>query len=679
MISARSSFVFALLVLSAPVALRAQATTPAGTAPLPAAALAPGGAPMNVDLRNHFGLPGVTGTVVQFNTVLGRFNFELFADTPLSSANFLGYVNSGAYNNTIIHRSVAGFVIQGGGYTYSVTATHIPTSPAVRNEFRRSNLRGTVAMAKLGGNPDSATSEWFVNLGDNSANLDNQNGGFTVFARVLGNGMSVVESIAALPVGNVNFGATGTLENVPLRNVTAGQTQLLLQNLIGVTSASVIPVYPTGGGAAVLTFSAVSGDPAVVEAVVTDSVLTLTPGAAGSASVTVTATDTNGASASRTVTVTVATAAGPSAPVIVAQPPAQIPLAAGTRPTLALTVAATGNPAPTYQWRRNGVDLDGQRSATCVLANIDASAAGTYTCVVRNASGSSESRAATVTFAGVAPADAGRLVNLSILSALAADETMTMGTVLGGAGTGGNKALLARVAGPSLTPLGVADVLPDPRMALLAAGATAALASNDDWGGTPALDAAFRAVGAFPYASAGSKDAALHQPELPAGGYTVRLGETQGRPGVGIAELYDATPRTAVTTATPRLVNVSVLKLIAAEAPLTAGFVIGGTTARTVLVRGIGPGLAAFGVTETMSDPQLTLFGADAAKLAENDNWGGAAALATVSEAVGAFAIASGTSNDAMLLLTLPPGSYTVRLDGKGAAGTALVEVYEVP
>ncbi len=681
MISARSHAALAALALLATPALRAQATTPTATAPIAPATLAPGGPPTTVDLRNHFGLPGVTGTLVQFNTVMGRFNVELRADAaPRHVANFLSYVQSGAYSDSFFHRAAAleagGIsIVQGGGYrsTGGSTVSAIPKLAPVPLEYNLPNARGTLAAARTS-DINSATSEWYFNVRDNTTNLGPLNGGgYTVFGRVLGNGLAVLERIAALPLTN----AGAPFNELPVRDFTGGTVSP--SNLVIVTSVAVIPLYPSGAGAAALAFSASSANPALVEAAIADSVLTLTPRTAGTTNVTVTATDTNGASASRTFIVTVTAEAGPTAPAFVTQPPAQIRLAAGARHTLALAVTATGTPAPTYQWRRNGVDLDDQRRATCVLVNADASAAGAYTCVVRNANGTVESRATTVSFASVEPVEAGRLVNLSILSTLAPAETMIMGTVLGGAGTRGSKSVLARVAGPALAQLGVADVLPDPQMGIRSSETGRTLAVNDDWGGTETLVSVFRGVGAFPFAAVDSKDAALFQPTLGDGGYTVEFGDTQGRPGIAIAELYDATPRPAFSTVTPRLINVSVRKQIPGDTPLTAGFVIDGETARTVLVRGIGPGLAAFGVPETLSDPQLMLFGADATKLAENDQWGGAPALAAASEAVGAFAIAGGTSNDAMLLLTLPPGSYTVRLDGKGAGGAALVEVYEVP
>jgi hypothetical protein len=124
-----------------------------------------------------------------------------------------------------------------------------------------------------------------------------------------------------------------------------------------------------------------------------------------------------------------------------------------------------------------------------------------------------------------------------------------------------------------------------------------------------------------------------------------------------------------------------VRKQIDAGASLTVGFVIGGNTARTVLVRAIGPGLAAFGVPGTMPDPQLALFNSSQVRMVENDNWGGDPQITNASTSVGAFAIADAAGKDAMMLTTLAPGGYTVQVNGvpNTGGGSALVEVYEVP
>lgn len=152
-------------------------------------------------------LPAAAKTV-RIATALGYVHIALLDDvTPLTVANFLGYVHDGDYDGTFLHRSIPGFILQGGGWGFANgRAFHIPADPPVANEFARSNLRGTVAMAKLPGDPDSATSEWFVNLADNSANLDAQNGGFTVFGEVVCDGMDVVDALAGLRV--LNAGAT---------------------------------------------------------------------------------------------------------------------------------------------------------------------------------------------------------------------------------------------------------------------------------------------------------------------------------------------------------------------------------------------------------------------------------------------------------------------------------------
>lgn len=159
-------------------------------------------------------------TVVEFRTVMGNIQVNLFDDTtPITVENFLDYVNSGAYANSIIHRSVEDFVVQGGGYVYSdaLPLDAIPVGLAIQNEPELSNVAGTIAMAKVANNPNSATSQFYFNLADNSQNLDVQNGGFTVFGQVLGNGMEILQEIQNLPVFNMG----GVASSIPLRNYSA--------------------------------------------------------------------------------------------------------------------------------------------------------------------------------------------------------------------------------------------------------------------------------------------------------------------------------------------------------------------------------------------------------------------------------------------------------------------------
>jgi len=177
-------------------------------------------------------------SVVRFSSNVGDIDMELFdTETPLTVANFLFYVNAGLYTQSFIHRSVPGFVIQGGGFGLNGTMiVPVPTNAAVPNEPGISNLRGTVAMAKLGDNPDSATSQWFINLKDNSQNLDEQNGGFTVFGRVVGNGMAVADRIAAF----ATYNATGQL-GVAFGELPLQSASLTINNLILFSTVRALP------------------------------------------------------------------------------------------------------------------------------------------------------------------------------------------------------------------------------------------------------------------------------------------------------------------------------------------------------------------------------------------------------------------------------------------------------
>jgi peptidyl-prolyl cis-trans isomerase A (cyclophilin A) len=139
-------------------------------------------------------------TIVEFETSQGKFKINLHDQTtPKTVENFLKYINDGDYDNTVVHRLLPNFIIQAGGKKFDgdFPLTSIDVDGFVKNEPVYSNVRGTIAMAKQPGNPNSATSQWFVNYKDNSANLDVQNGGFTVFGEVI-EGMDVLDSLALL-------------------------------------------------------------------------------------------------------------------------------------------------------------------------------------------------------------------------------------------------------------------------------------------------------------------------------------------------------------------------------------------------------------------------------------------------------------------------------------------------
>ncbi len=152
--------------------------------------------------------------IVVVTTPLGVFRMQLHPqEAPITTLNFRRYIGDGDYTDSFIHRSAFLFdsgvdVIQGGGYTIDQQGnkTPVPADPAILNEPGASNLRGTVAMAR-GAGVNSATSQWYINLSNSNASLDNVNGGFTVFAHVL-NGLSVADAIHDLD--RVNIGGAFT-------------------------------------------------------------------------------------------------------------------------------------------------------------------------------------------------------------------------------------------------------------------------------------------------------------------------------------------------------------------------------------------------------------------------------------------------------------------------------------
>jgi cyclophilin family peptidyl-prolyl cis-trans isomerase len=242
-------------------------------------------------------------SAVRVSTTLGDMDFILFNNaTPATVANFMSYANAGKYNNVAFHRSIPGFVVQSGGFSGTGVGsnfTSVVTSPAVTNEPGLSNLRGTIAMAKVSGNPNSATSQFFVNVDDNTGNLDYQNGGFSVFGRVAGEGMTVADTINFLPSATYNLFLNGSatptsFDDFPMNAPTAppSMDQTKVVKILSVASIPTLSYAITG-----------NTQPDVATAAIVNGELRVTGLHGGQTTITVTATDLDNLTASQNVAI----------------------------------------------------------------------------------------------------------------------------------------------------------------------------------------------------------------------------------------------------------------------------------------------------------------------------------------------------------------------------------------
>jgi hypothetical protein len=380
----------------------------------------------------------------------------------------------------------------------------------------------------------------------------------------------------------------------------------------------------------------------------------------------------NGSDSAYTFTqfVTLRAPAGPA----LLSPPTSRTVLAGTAVTF--NVSASGNPPPTFQWFREGLPIAGATNASFTLAAPSVLDAGTYRVVATNALGSVASPDFTLT---VTPSTS-RMINFSVLAQAGGGSTLTVGFTV----AGGPKNVLVRGLGPTLSAVGVAGILTDPQLTLFrhAGGSTVALMSNNDWSTATnknALLSATTRLTGLPFISDPSRDCAV----LPAlnfdGGYSVQIAGADASSGLALVEVYDA------DSGTPsRLGNISALTPVGPGTSLTAGFVISGTTRKTVLIRAVGPALEKVGVSGVLPDPQLTLFrqGTTPIPILTNNDWHTAANKA---EVLSASAITVGlaldeSSKDAAIVIALDPGGYTAQVSSAdGSTGIALVEVYDVP
>ena len=362
----------------------------------------------------------------------------------------------------------------------------------------------------------------------------------------------------------------------------------------------------------------------------------------------VTLVNAGGVVTSTAVTLSFGTAAGP----VILTPPRGATAITGS--TVALTVGTAGTPAPTFQWRKDGVPIANATSDTLVLANLGMANAGSYSVVVTNPGGSVTSAPAVLSVTAGQPS---RLANLSVRTNLAASQTLIVGFA-----TSGSKTMLVRAVGPTLASFGLSGALSDPAIELYNASA-AKIDENNDW--SQSLLPVFAGVGAFAL-DINSRDAALQR--VCSGAHTAQV-KGPGS-GVVLVEVYDA-------AGAGKLVNVSARNVVGTgDDILIAGFVIDGLVAKSVLIRAVGAKLSEFGVPGVLADPKLEIY-AGAVKIAENDGWN--ALLQPLARDVGAFDLTPG-SRDAAIAITLAPGAYTAQISGVGGGtGEGLVEIYELP
>jgi hypothetical protein len=338
--------------------------------------------------------------------------------------------------------------------------------------------------------------------------------------------------------------------------------------------------------------------------------------------------------------------------------------------SVTLVVGIGGGTSPyQFQWHKNGIPIPGANEPFLVFPSIRPSDAGSYTVTVSNDAGDNTSPPEIIEVEGAKPS---RITNASIVATT--DEHVIVGFGLGGHATTEPASILTRAAGPALAAFGVTGALPDPVLSLFAGENRVAL--NDNWAGDEVVARTANAAGAFAFLPA-SNDSALVLSLVPAS-YSARVHDASGSAGTTLIELYDTDAAFSATRS--RLVNLSARGLVGASATLTAGFTIEGEAAVTLLLRGVGPTLTRFGVTNAVNNPRLALF-RSSTSIATNENWGDTQAkfVTAATNAVAAFALPAG-STDAAIVLSLPPGSYSLQLSGANAtSGTALIEIYEIP
>ena len=660
-----------------------------------------------------------TGAITGTPTSTGTTAVLLGATNPTGTGSATLTITIGAAGATpvITNTTVTPAATVGAPFSYTITATGSPTSYAAFG--LPAGLSLNTATGAITGTPTTSGTSVVTLQATNANGTSSTTISITVAPAavapiitspasapgtvgtpfvtylIAASGLPTSYTASGLPAGLTLDPLTGAINGTPTASGTSVVT-LTATNSTGtstatltitIAAATVAPVFTsptaatgTAGVPFVTYLIAATGQPTSYSATGLPAGLSLnsttgaisgTPTAAGTSVVTLTATNSAGVT---TATLTITIAAPVVAPVITS-PPVSAPGTVGT-PFVPVAIVTTGS-ASTF----TAVGLPAGLSINSTTGAISgtATASGTFpvTITATNSAGSS-TVSLTIVIAPRAAAPASRIVNFSARAVSGPGaQTLIMGFVVAGDG----KNLLVRGIGPGLTPFGVANVLADPLLTLF--DATGAIATNDDWQTSstgqavgPAVAATAARVGAFALPN-GSKDSALLA-VFNNGAHTTSMLRPNSTTGVALTEIYDTD-----VEAGSRLINVSArMNVTAGDGTLIAGVVIAGNAPKTLLIRGVGPTLAAFGVTGLLADPKITVY-SGSTEIAGNDNWetgnSTPAQLVGASGQVGAFALVAG-SKDAALLITLQPGSYSVQVTGvANTTGVALVEIYDMP
>jgi hypothetical protein len=392
-------------------------------------------------------------------------------------------------------------------------------------------------------------------------------------------------------------------------------------------------------------------------------------------------------SAAPNVTQTVTAVSSGNIPAIITQPASQMTNAGAS---VTLSVVASG--ATSYQWQLNGSSISGATNSTLTLANIGTPQAGSYTVVVTDTYGSKTSSPATLT-----TNVSSYLYNISSRAYYGSGpyQNIVAGFYTNGSGS---KNVVVGGIGPSLAVVSPALsglILASPKLTLFNGGG-ATLATNTAWGDSQTLINALASVYATPL-QPDSNDTAIFT-SVPAGpgiGYTAEVDGLNNDTGIALVEVYDYDSYTG--TPASRLINISTRAFVGTgDDVLVAGFWTIGSTSQTILIRAVGPGLAASDSALsglTLVTPTLSLYDSSGNIIATNTGWGNAPVAGNSTVAVGlqpaTAAIMNGVyatpisagSADCAMVVTLPANAgYTAQVTGVGSTtGIALVEVYDVP